>query len=265
MNTLSYYARLYFLIEGQYIKARLQYRADFIISSVGIALTNIAGIFVFWVLFTTIPNLVGWTFNELLFIYGFYLLAVTPLQIFFDNIWRLRTYVQDGSFIKFYFRPINMMFYYMSEIFDIKGVTQLFVGIAVIVYSSIQLQLPWTLAHLLLLPIMLFSSALVMVAIMIIAACSAFWVVNSFPILALAFKLREFAPYPITLFNQLFRFGFTFIIPLGFVAYYPAQLFLRPGDPSLVAYFAPLVAAVAFLLAYQVWKTGVNHWTGTGS
>ncbi len=265
MSTLRYYARLYLLIEGQYIKARLQYRADFIISSVGIALTNIAGIFIFWVLFTTIPNLVGWTFNELLFIYGFYLLAVTPLQIFFDNIWRLRNYVQDGSFIKFYFRPINMMFYYMSEVFDIKGVTQLFVGIATLVYASSKLEIIWTLPHLLLLLFMLLSSALVMVSIMIIAACSAFWVVNSFPVLALAFKLREFAPYPITLFNELFRFSFTYLVPLGFVAYYPAQLFLRPGEPSLLAYFSPLVAVIAFAIAYRIWKIGVNHWTGTGS
>ncbi len=243
----------------------MQYRADFMISSIAIALTNFTGIFVFWVLFTTIPNLAGWTFSELLFIYGFYLLASTPLQIFFDNIWNLRVYAQDGSFIKFYFRPINMMFYYMSETFDIKGVTQLLVGIATLVYASSQLHIEWTLLQVVLLPLMLFSSAFVMISIMIIAACSAFWVINSLPILLLAFKLREFAPYPITLFNQLFQFSFTFVIPLGFVAYYPAQLFLRPNDLSLVAYLAPLVATVAFMLAYQVWKLGINHYSGTGS
>src|SRR5260221_7345618 len=133
MSTLRYYVRLYLLIEGQYIKARLQYRADFIISSVGIALTNIAGIFVFWVLFTTIPNLVGWTFNEMLFIYGFYLLAETPLAIFFDKIWRVRNYLQDGSFLKFYIPPINIMFYYLSEAFEVQGVTQWLVGRASVV------------------------------------------------------------------------------------------------------------------------------------
>src|SRR5258708_13289455 len=103
-----------------------------------------------------------------------------------------------------------------------------------------------------LLPLMLLSSALVMISMLIIAACSAFWVINSLPVMMLAFKLREFAPYPMTLFNQLFRIGFTFVIPLGFVAYYPAQLFLRPNDLSLLAYLAPLVATVAFILSYQV-------------
>ena len=35
MRTLREYVRLYFMIEAQYIKARMHYRADFIISSIG--------------------------------------------------------------------------------------------------------------------------------------------------------------------------------------------------------------------------------------
>ncbi len=145
MTTLRHYARIYLLIEAQYIKARLQYRADFIISSVGMACSYAVGIITFWVLFTTIPNLAGWSLNELLFIYGFYLLAVTPLQVLFDNIWSLRIKVQDGSFIRYYFRPLNMLFYYVSEVFDIKGLVQFVLGIVVVVYASAQLHLQWTL------------------------------------------------------------------------------------------------------------------------
>ena len=74
VQTFRHYLRIYLLIEAQYIKARMQYRADFVISAIGMALSNITGIFVFWVLFTTIPALAGWSFNQLLFIYGFYLL-----------------------------------------------------------------------------------------------------------------------------------------------------------------------------------------------
>ena len=95
LNTLKHYARIYILIEKQYIQARMQYRADFLLSSIGMAFSNFMGIFVFWVIFTSIPTLAGWTFNELVFIYAFYLIAISPLQILFDNIWRLRNLVQD--------------------------------------------------------------------------------------------------------------------------------------------------------------------------
>ena len=48
MRTIGEYLRLYFIIEAQYIKARMQYRADFIISSVGMFFSSLAtlGIFI---------------------------------------------------------------------------------------------------------------------------------------------------------------------------------------------------------------------------
>jgi ABC-2 type transport system permease protein len=266
MRALKRYLKLYFLIESQYIKARMQYRADFIISSVGISFTSMATIFVFWVLLRSIPDLAGWTFDELVFIYAFYLLAIAPLQLLFDHIWMLRYHVVEGSFIKYYLRPMNIMFYYVSETFDVKGLTQLALGLLALVYSSIRLGLEWSLLRLLLLYITLFSSSLVAVSILVIAASTAFWIAGgSYPVLALALKIRDFAAYPTTVFDGFFRFLFTYLIPIGFVAFYPAQLFLRPNQVSLLVYASPLVGISLFALAYAVWNLGVNYYTGTGS
>lgn len=265
LESFRHYVLIYLMIETQYIKARMQYRADFLISSVGILFRNITGIFVFWVLLSSIPDLDGWDLNELIFIYGFYLLATTPLQIFFDHIWQLWTKVQDGSFIKYYFRPLDMMFYYMSEMFDIKGITQLVVGIGALIYASHELAIQWTPLTILLLLMMLLSASLVMTAIMIIAGCSAFWIIFSLPVMTLAFKVREYAQYPISIFSGIFRFLFTYVIPIGYVAFYPSQLFLRPGVENLLAYFSPIVGVGMFALSYWVWNRGVNTWTGTGS
>src|SRR5450759_2741965 len=139
MLSFREYVRLYFIIEAQYIKARMQYRADFIISSIGMFFSSLATLGIFWVLFTSIPNLAGWSFMEMVFIYAFYMIAISPMQILFDQTWQLRYAVQQGTFLKYYFRPLNMMFYFMSERFDIKGLTQLALGIILLIYSSIQL------------------------------------------------------------------------------------------------------------------------------
>ena len=265
MKQLWHYVRLYFMIAGQYIKARMQYRVDFMISSVGMVMTSLATILVFRVLFGSIPNLAGWSFEEILFIYGFYLLSVSPLQIFFDHVWTLRYEVQDGSFIKYYFRPLNMMFYYMSEMVDLKGFTKLALGIAVLVYASLQLDVVWSAWRIGLLVIALGSASLVSIAILIIAASSAFWITFSFPVMSLALKLRDFAPYPTSIFDGAFRVVFTFVIPIGFIAFYPSQLFLRPDQISPLVYLSPLIGVLFFALAYWVWVKGVNSYTGTGS
>src|SRR5512141_3329665 len=151
MRSLAEYIRLYFIIETQYIKARMQYRADFIISSIGMFFSSLATLGVFWVILNSVPNLAGWSLMEMVFIYAFYMIAISPMQILFDHAWQLRFHIQQGTFLKYYFRPLNMMFYYMSEMFDLKGLTQLAVGIVLLGYSSTQLGIVWTLPKLALL------------------------------------------------------------------------------------------------------------------
>ena len=265
MRSLGEYLRLYFIIEAQYIKARMQYRADFIISSVGMFFSSLATLGIFWVLFNSITDLAGWSFMEMVFIYAFYMIAISPMQILFDHIWQIRIHVMQGTFLKYYFRPLNMMFYYMSEMFDIKGLIQLAAGIFLLIYSSIQLDLIWSPGKFVLLLIALFSAALVLISIVVTAGCAAFWVLDSFPVLGLAWRLREFAPYPMSIFDGAFRFAFTYLIPIGFVAFYPSQFFLRPTEVSSLVYFSPLVGIGLFALMYWVWTRGVNSYTGTGS
>lgn len=265
MQSLRDYLRLYFIIEAQYIKARMQYRADFIISSFGMFFTSLATLSVFWVIFNSVPDLAGWTLNEMVFIYAFYMLAISPMQILFDHFWQLRFHIREGTFLKYYFRPLNMMFYYTSEVFDVKGLIQLITGIILLVYSASQLHVDWTFARIALLIITLFSASLVQISMIVSAACAAFWVIDSYPVLGLAWKLREFSPYPMTIFDGAFRFAFTYIIPIGFVAFYPSQLFLRPNESSSLVYFSPLIGIGLFALTYWIWTKGVNAYTGTGS
>ena len=265
MKKLAEYLRLYFIIESQYIKARMQYRMDFIISSVGMFFSSLVTLGIFWVILESVPDLAGWSLMEMVFIYAFYMVAISPMQILFDHAWQLRYHIQQGTFLKYYFRPLNMMFYYMSEMFDIKGLTQLIVGITLLLYASIQLNIDWTPTRIALLIITLFSAALVQISIIVVASCAAFWVVDSFPVLGLAWKLREFSPYPMSIFDGAFRFAFTYVIPIGFVAFYPSQLFLRPQDVSRLVYFSPIIGIGMFAVTYWIWKQGVNSYTGTGS
>ena len=132
---LGFYLRIYRKILAQDIKSKMSYRADFIISTIGMICTNVAGFISFWILFRNFPSVNGWNYYEMLFLYGFSLIALTPVQCLFDNNWSLRIYVYSGDFIKYCFRPINLFFYYQSEVFDIKGLGQLAFGIGTLAYA----------------------------------------------------------------------------------------------------------------------------------
>ncbi len=262
---LSFYTKIYLKILAQDLKSKMSYRADFIISTLGMVLTNVAGFVSFWILFQNFSSINGWGYYEMLFLYGFSLIAVTPQQCFFDNNWNLRIAVREGDFIKYYFRPINMFFYYQSEIFDIKGLGQLAFGIATVAYSWYKLALPVTFFAIVKLIIFLISASLVMVALQNASAATCFWMQNSFYILDFAVKMKDYAKYPITIFNPVFRFIFTFILPIAFVAYYPSIVILRPDSIPVLSYLSPVVGVVFFYLSYKFWMYGASKYSGTGS
>ncbi len=265
MNTLKYYLRIYFLIISQYIKARMQYRLDFWVSSIALLMANAGVVFTFWVLFNSITKVEGWSFDQIVFIYSFCVLATNPMDVLFNNLWDLGFHIRQGNFIKYYFRPLNILFYYISEMFDIKGLSNLAFGVTAFIYSSIRLGIEWNFLKICLLLFVIIGSSFVMISLMLMAASIGFWTISSHSIISFTSRFREFARYPVTIFKGFFRFLFTYIIPVAFIAYYPSQIFLKPDNFILVAYLSPVVGVAFFVIAYTVWNKGVNSYSGTGS
>lgn len=265
MKKLQFYIRIYQKILVQDLKSKMSYRTDFIISTLGMILTNIVGMVTFWIMFQKFTNINGWNYHEMLFLYGFSLIALTPMQCFFDNNWNLRNHVYSGDFIKYCFRPINIFFYFISEVFDIKGIGQFFMGSIALSYAWIKLELDFSIWILLKLFIALITASLFMISIMNIAAATCFWIINSGYIMVTIFKFTEYARYPANIYQSVFRFCFTFIIPIAFVAYYPSLTFLRPDQIPILTQIAPLVGILFFILSYKIWMKGATTYSGTGS
>lgn len=260
-----YYWKIYWKIIAQDIKSKMSYRADFIISTFGMLAMNVAGVLGFWLVFQMFPSIAGWSYEEMLFLYGFSLVAATPAQCLFDNNWNLRFQVYSGDFIKYCFRPINLFFYYMSEVFDVKGIGQFVFGVAAMVYAWWKLALPFHVYSILILLVAVLSASLFVIAILNLAAAACFWLVNSFFVLSLSNQLRDFAKYPVSIFGPALRIVFTFVIPIGFMAYYPSLIFIRPEEVSAIIWLTPVLGCLFFYLSYKVWMKGAMNYSGTGS
>lgn len=262
---LAFYTKIYFRIIAQDIKSKMSYRADFIISTIGIIATNIAGFIAFIIMFGKFPTINGWSYYEILFLYGFSLISITPTQCLLDNNWSLRRYVYDGDFVKYCFRPINVWFYYVSEVFDVKGLGQLFFGIGTLAYAWKKLAIPVGFLLIVEVIVALVTASLFMMALQNAAAGSCFWIQNSFWLLDISLKMKDYAKYPITIFNDSFRFIFTFILPVAFMAYYPSLVILRPDNVPVLSWLSPVLGVVAFYGSYKLWMKGASKYDGSGS
>ncbi len=264
MKTLLRYLRLYFLIGAQYTKARLSYRSDFIISFIGGIFWWAPSCFSILVIFANIPSLAGWSFDELMFMYGFYMFAMTPAGLF-NNVWGLPWQVQRGDFIKYYFRPLNMMFYFMSETVEIGIVVYLAVSVTVMAWSSMRIGIVWDAVRIAGGVSLLLSASLIGVGLMVAAASTAFWLTNSHSLLMLTSRFRENARYPLTIYNMTFRVIFSVVVPIGFMVFYPAYWILRPDEAGIAPLFTPVVGIACFGLSYLLWHKGTRRWNGTGT
>ncbi len=259
------YIKIYFMMISQDFKSKMAYRADFIISTIAMILVNLAGFASFWLMFRSIPAIKGFDFDELLFMYGFAVLAACPFQILFDNLWQLWVHAMQGDFIKYCFRPINLFFYYVAETLDAKGIGQLIYGLVIFIYAWIKIGIPVTFASIAILLISLVGASLVLIGIMTLASASAFITINGATFMVLFNDCREYAKYPTTIFNKFFRVIFTCVLPIGFISFYPSMYFIRPEQFSVISLISPVVGIVVFYIAYKLWMLGAVKYAGTGS
>lgn len=65
------YLRLYVRYLSQNVKSLMSYRADFILGFLGFLGNQLLGVAFIGFVFAAVPSLAGWSFDEILFIYGF--------------------------------------------------------------------------------------------------------------------------------------------------------------------------------------------------
>lgn len=78
MKTMKRYGKLYYLFIKNHLKVMMEYRVDFLIGISSVMLQQFAGIFFVKIVFDHIEQLNGWTFYEILFIYGIAIRASIP-------------------------------------------------------------------------------------------------------------------------------------------------------------------------------------------
>lgn len=259
------YIKLYKIITLQYIKTRLEYRADFFISMFALLATDLVGILSFLIITGKFNHILKWGYYELLFLYGFTILVCNLEDLVFHNNWNLRNSIYSGEFIKYKFRPINPFFYFMSETVNLNDISQILFGMVLIVVSWIRLGLKFSLFIALNLLLKIITSVLTVSAILIIASASSFWIVNSIYIMILVNKFCDYARYPLGIYNKVVRVFFSLIIPIGFIAYYPSLDFLANEKAGVGTLLCPLAGICFFGLSYFVWMKGCNKYDGTGS
>lgn len=260
------YFRLYGRFLNQYIKTLIEYRADFVLGLIGFILVQFTGVVFVKLIFNNIPSLQGWSFYEILFIYGFAQIPRGIDHVFTDNLWMLsgRIIVQ-GQFDRYLLRPLNPLFQLIAERFQPDGFGEIIIGFILVVISSIQLSLNYTPFKILMFIIAVLCATVIYTAIKLAVASIAFWIKFAQSYLYMTYQLSDFAKYPMGIYPKAIRGMLTFIIPFAFTGYYPGAYLLGKGSIITGVLLTAVVAVVSITVAYCIWLKGMSLYESSGS
>lgn len=260
------YLRLYGLFLQQRFKILMAYRVNFLIGASSTIFMQGAGLLAIWVVMRQVPDLNGWTLAEIWLIYGLLTLSKSINHMFADNLWTLgQSYVRTGLFDRFLVRPIDPLFHLLADRFCHDGIGNFIVGLLLVATAAPAAAIAWTPLTLLYLAVAVLSGGVIFIALNLMTSVSAFWVMDSVPVIRVVFETHEFAKYPLTIYPKAIGILLTWLIPYGFASFYPASYVLGRDISPVLAWAGPLVAAGLLFMAYQVWLFGLRHYGSTGS
>jgi ABC-2 type transport system permease protein len=250
----------------QFIKVRFAYRADFLISTAASMLATVFAFGFLLVLFQRVPRLAGWSFEEVLFLYGFSLIPFGLFNIVSLNLYTFgNDFIIEGKFDRVLLRPVGSLYQVIFEVFRIESLHEVVVGLFAVWLAASRLKLAWGPLEFVLLAFFALCGGIIYVSIFLLLTCVSFWVEDRVGMHPPVWNLIAFGRYPLSIYSGLVQFLLSWIIPFGFATFYPSVRLLGRAEFRVHAWLVPVVAAVFLTMALALWNRGVRNYASTGS
>jgi ABC-2 type transport system permease protein len=250
--------------------AQYQYRASFLMQSLGQFLATFVDLVTILLLFHRFPSLAGWTLPEVAFLYGLGTTAFGISDMICGGFDGLSKMIKTGTFDRVLTRPAGTFIQVLASDLQIRRLGRVAQGLTALVLALNWLDLTWTVPKVLVAIMAVISGTVIFSAIWVIGAAITFWTVETSEVTnVFTYGGAELVSYPMPIYADGVRRFFTYVVPLAFVSYLPALYILEHPDPLGLPPFlqlaSPLVAVVFLLVARGCWELGVRHYQGTGS
>lgn len=262
--------RAYGLIAGMWVRSSMTYRTSFVVTVLGNLLVTGLDFVTILLMFSQVDSLGGWSMPEVALLYGLSATAFGIADLVLGSMDVMGGRIRDGSFDTLLVRPAPVLAQIGADHFALRRLGRITQGAVVLGWALVAVDVDWSAAKVLLVPVVVVSGAVIFSAFFVagaafqILAQDAAEVQNAF-----TYGGNTLLQYPPTVFgNDLVR-GVTFMLPLAFVNWVPAAHLLgRPypiGLPGWTAFASPLVAAGCCALAGLAWRSGLRSYRSTGS
>lgn len=260
----------YRAVIGSRVRAQLTYRASFaadVLANVAVGVSEFATVYV---VFSAVDHLGGLDVWQASLVFALANLTFATADLLVGHLDRLPTYLREGTLDALLLRPLPVLVQLATAEVSLRRTGRIVVAAVVLVVAWPRAGVvdSWTSGFLLGWSVV--GGAAVFAAVFVAAGALQFWLVEGGEAVnAITYGGANAAQYPASVYPGPLRWAFSYVVPASFVAYLPVlALTGTPGPAGLPAWLgwcSPAVAVVAWVVALLLWRSGVRHYTGTGS
>src|SRR5580700_1947375 len=225
------YIEIYSIMLRNSLIRELSFKANFILWMVVEVLWFCGQIVFFSIIFGQVDRIGDWTKWEVVLLVGTHQIIAQLFQaFFFVNVANLPELVRTGKLDSLLVLPIDSQFAISAKQFSLDSVINAGLGGVVVCVSLAQLGIvPNAISILLYLAALVFGVA-VHYSIMLSLAAVSFWIIRAQGLVYGYFNFLNIARYPDSIFPRLFKFIFSWIVPVVVVSNVPARLLAKSFD-----------------------------------
>ena len=223
-----------------------------------------------WATINNFGSLGGWAYEQIVFMYGISIVSHGLSIILFVQTWYMDSSILYGEFDRYLLRPMNVFFQFCISFFNLIGLTDLLPATVILTYGCILVGFVPGIFNIIKLIVVILSATMIRGAIYLFIGSVAFYIKGRNSLAGITTTLYQYTTmYPLSIYPRIIQVIFTFIIPLGFVSFYPASDFLdiETGimPTSNLWIICAGVAILTFYLAYVFFKNGMKRYESAGS
>ena len=211
----------------------------------------------------------GWSYGQLAFLYGISVISHALSMIFFVQGWFMGYYVIEGEFDRYLTRPLGVMYQFFFTNINIFGVTDLIPGILVFLYGCVKCGIRANLLFILQVVIMLIGATLIRGGIYILLGSTSFHTRSAVDFGQYTQEIMDKTTmYPMSMYPESMQFILTYLIPVGWVSFYPASAFLGIDsryNGMMVPLITLAVGILVMLAAGAYFNLGLKKYESAGN
>ena len=247
----------------------LEYRANFIVWFLFTFVYHGTALAALWVIFTTFPSMNGWSFRDMAFLYGLWMVSHALNNTLFSTVAIIPEHIRDGDFDRLLIRPIDALYGAIvtpGQVFP----DELLLALAYFGFATWFSGVHVGIMFVLFVPLIIVGGTLIDLAINLIISTAAFWFISVDALRWIVVQLeQEFTRYPIGIYSRGVRLLVAFVLPFAFMNYFPATYFLHKTEnglslPPEVGLLTPLIGVAFLAVAYSFWRFGLDRYQGVG-